>query len=73
LDGDVRTLNAVRAGHETLSADDIALYYLNKHPEAFQFVLYAEEDPNGKDHAALILTGTDGVERLKELMTNVGE
>ena len=63
----------VRAGHETLSADDIALYYLNKHPGAFQFVLYAEEDPNGKDHAALILTGTDGIQRLKELMTDVGE
>jgi len=63
----------VRAGHETLSADDIALYYLNKHPEAFQFVLYAEEDPNGKDHAALILTGTDGVQRLRELMKTVGE
>ena len=63
----------VRAGHETLSADDIALYYLNKHPGAFQFVLYAEEDPNGKDHEALILTGADGIQRLKELMTDVGE
>jgi hypothetical protein len=56
-----------------VSADDIVLYYLNKHPEAFQFVLYAEEDPNGKDHEALILTGTGGVQRLKELMKIVGE
>jgi hypothetical protein len=63
----------VRAGHETLSADDIVLYYLNKHSEAFQFVLYAEEDPNGKDHQALILTGTAGVQRLQELMKSVGE
>lgn len=63
----------VRAGHETVSADDIVLYYLNKHPGAFQFVLYAEEDPNGKDHEALILTGTDGAQRLKELMQIVGE
>jgi len=63
----------VRAGHETLSADDIALYYLNRHPGAFQFVLYAEEDPNGKDHQALILTGADGVQRLNELMTTVRE
>jgi hypothetical protein len=63
----------VRAGHETLSADDIALYYLNKHPQAFQFVLYAEEDPNGEDHAAVILTGKDGVQRLRELMKSVGE
>jgi len=29
----------VRPGHETLSADDIALYYLDKHPQAFQFLL----------------------------------
>jgi hypothetical protein len=63
----------VRAGHETLSADDIVLYYLNRHPGAFQFVLYAEEDPNGKNQKALILTGADGVQRLNELMTTVGE
>jgi hypothetical protein len=63
----------VRAGHETVSADDIVLYYLNEHPEAFQFVLYAEEDPNGTDHEALILTGKTGVERLQALMTSVGE
>ncbi len=63
----------VRAGHETVSADDIVLYYLNKHPEAFQFVLYAEEDPNGKNHKAIILSGTGGVQRLKELMKSVGE
>ena len=63
----------MRAGHETLSADDIALYYLNKHPGAFQFLLYAEEDPNGKGREALILTGTAGVQRLQELMKSVGE
>jgi len=63
----------VRAGHETLSADDMVLYYLNKHPRAFQFVLYAEEDPNGKNHQALILTGPDGVQRLRELMQSIGE
>ena len=63
----------VRAGHETLSADDIVLYYLNKHPQAFQFLLYAEEDPDGTDHAALILTGEAGVQRLQELMKSVGE
>jgi hypothetical protein len=63
----------VRAGHETLSADDIVLYYLNKHPQAFQFLLYAEEDPDGKDHQALILTGEAGIQRLRELMRSVGE
>jgi len=38
----------VRAGHETPSADDIALYYLNRHPGAFQFLLYAEQDRTGR-------------------------
>ncbi len=63
----------VRAGHETLSADDIVLYYLHESPQTFQFVLYAEEDPGGKDHDALILTGEAGVQRLKALMKSVGE
>jgi hypothetical protein len=63
----------MRAGHVTLSADDIALYFLHKSPEAFQLVFYAEEDPDGKDHAALILQGEAGVERIKELMGSVGE
>jgi len=63
----------VRAGHETLSADDVVLYYLDKHPGAFQFVLYAEENPEGKDHEARIFTGTDGVGRLRALMQSVGD
>lgn len=63
----------VRGGHETLSADDIVLYYLNKHRGSFDFVLYAEEDPKGKNHEALILTGSEGIQRLQELMENVGE
>jgi hypothetical protein len=63
----------VRAGHETLSADDIVLYFLNEKPEAFELVLYAEEDPKGSDHDALILTGKAGVDRLEDLMRSVGE
>jgi hypothetical protein len=63
----------VRGGHETLSADDIVLYYLNSNPESFNFVLYAEENPKGKNHEALILTGSEGIQRLQELMANVGE
>jgi hypothetical protein len=63
----------VRAGHETLSADDIALYFLDEHPEAFELVLYAEEGPDGKNHEARILTGNAGVERLRELMKSAGE
>jgi hypothetical protein len=63
----------VRAGHETLSADDISLYFLEKKPAAFEFVLYAEEDPNRSDHAAIILTGDAGLERLEGLMKSVSE
>jgi hypothetical protein len=72
----------IRAGHETLSADDIALYYLaelgelnelESHRAAFEFVLYAEEDPDKSDHEALILTGEAGVQRLTGLMKSVGE
>ena len=56
-----------------LSADDVVVYYLDRHPGAFRFVLYAEENPEGKDHEARILTGTDGVRRLRDLMQSVGE
>jgi hypothetical protein len=71
--GEIAFALTARAGHETLSADDIVLYYLNTHPEAFQFLLYAEEDPEGKDHQALILSGEAGVQRLRELMKSVRE
>ena len=69
----------VRAGHETLSADDIALYYLDgldapkKNHDAFEFVLYAEQDPGKSDRQALIRSGEAGVQRLKDLMKSVGE
>jgi hypothetical protein len=49
------------------------LHYLNMHPEAFQFVLYSEEDQNGENHEAVILTGTDGRQRLEALMKSVEE
>jgi hypothetical protein len=63
----------MRAGHETLSADDIALYFLETHPDAFEFVLYAEEDPGKQNHDAMILTGGAGVDRLRTLIKSVGE
>ena len=59
----------VRAGHETLSADDIANYHFASNPRAFDFVLYTEEDPQADDHEALILLGSAGERRLKALMT----
>lgn len=60
----------VRAGHETLSADDVANYHLNSKPPAFDFVLYAEADPKSKHHEARVLVGSEGEQRLKELMSS---
>jgi hypothetical protein len=48
-------------------------YFLSEKPESFQFVLYAEEDPESKDHQARIVFGDPGVSRLSELMKGVGE
>ena len=55
-----------RAGHETLSADDIANYHLDS--EAFDFVLFVETDPDSKNNEALLLVGTEGELRFKALM-----
>ncbi|MFT5729538.1 MAG: hypothetical protein ACI8PB_003709 [Desulforhopalus sp.] len=55
-----------RAGHETLSADDIANYYQDS--EAFDFVLLAETDPASKNNEALLLVGSEGELRVKALM-----
>lgn len=57
-----------RAGHATLSADDVALYYLNATPPAFDFVLYAEEDPMSDNYQARVLVGNEGSERVAALM-----
>lgn len=55
-----------RAGHETLSADDIANYHLNS--EAFDFVLFVETNPDSKNNEALVLVGSEGELRVKALM-----
>lgn len=57
----------VRAGHETLSADDIANYHLNS--EAFDFVLLAENDPDSKNNEALVFVGIEGEKRIEALMS----
>jgi len=60
----------VRAGHETLSADDIANYHLASANELFDFILLVETDPRtGK--TALIFTGDEGADKLKTLMDSV--
>jgi hypothetical protein len=58
-----------RAGHPTLSADDIANNYLASPEKAFEFVLFADESPESPDHGAQILTGKAGITRLTELMS----
>jgi hypothetical protein len=61
----------MRAGHETLSADDIANYYLNGQAGTFDFVLLVEPVPNSKKHPAAVYTGTEGKARLAALMEQV--
>jgi hypothetical protein len=57
-----------RAGHPTLSADDIANVFLESTPQAFDFVLYAEEKPGSDNHEAMVLSGAAGRQRLAALM-----
>jgi hypothetical protein len=56
-----------RAGHETLSADDIANYHLDS--ETFDFVLFVESAPESKNNEALIFVGPEGELRVKALMS----
>ena len=56
-----------RMGVWTLSADDIAEYYLSSNPGAFDFILFAEEDEDS-DGNAVILTGEKGKQSLAALM-----
>ena len=55
-----------RAGHETLSTDDIANYHLNS--EAFDFVFLVEPKPNSESDKSLLFVGAEGESRLKKLM-----
>jgi hypothetical protein len=57
-----------RAGHETLSADDIANYHLNS--KAFDFVLLVETNPDSKNNEALLFVGPDGENRVEALMNS---
>ena len=58
-----------RAGHPTLSADDIVDTYLSD-KTSFDFVLLAEEDPKCSHYEAGILEGENGEARLSELMAD---
>jgi len=56
-----------RAGHPTLSADDVVLYHFAT-PGHFEVMLYAEEDPEGSDHAARLWTHGAAEKPLKHRM-----
>ena len=58
-----------RAGHPTLSADDVVLYHFAT-PGQFEIVVFAEEDPEGRDHAAGLWNGDTAEKRLKKRMAN---
>ena len=60
-----------RAGHETLSADDIANNYFAGLGKTFDFVLFAEEAPDSQEHRAQILVGEDGASHPAKLMAGV--
>jgi len=59
-----------RAGHPTLSADDVVNYHLSNGGKYFDVVLFAEEDPNAQHHEAHILTGDVAERRIEELMAD---
>jgi hypothetical protein len=66
--GPIRFSLVKRAGHETLSADDIANNFLGAPGKAFDFVLFAEEASDSPQHHARILEGQVGTTRVRELM-----
>lgn len=55
-------------GRWVLEADNIVNNYLAGTPDAFDFVLFAEETSKGKDYNAVVHTGHNGKARLRELM-----
>jgi hypothetical protein len=67
--GSVKFTLVKRAGHPTLSADDIANNYLASPGKAFEFVLFADELPGSPEHRARILTGETGMARLTDLLS----
>ena len=55
-------------GHWVLTADDIANYYINTQPDAFEFILLADRGSNKGQYNAAIHTNDDGRNRLRKLM-----
>jgi hypothetical protein len=55
-------------GAQTLSADDIANYYLQSEGKPFTFVLLADKGKDEKSNDAEILIGEEGKKKLQALM-----
>jgi hypothetical protein len=51
-----------------LAADDIIRYYLAQNPEAFEFILLADQSSNPEDFNAVIQTHEEGLKALYKLM-----
>lgn len=66
--GDIDFELTERAGHMTLSADDIVRAYLEDSPRTLDFVVYAEEAQEAGDHAARLFFGSAGEARVNELL-----
>ncbi len=60
-----------RAGHLTMSADDLVYYYLGSDIQQFELVLIAEKDPDGRNDKARLLFGKKGEKRIDELMADM--
>lgn len=58
-----------RAGHPTLSADDIVLYHF-ANPGRFEVLAFAEKDPGDSHHAARLWTRGPAERRLEARMAN---
>lgn len=56
------------AGRLAMTADDLVNYWINENPEAFEFVLYADESKLTPGHTARIRVGKSGERQLIKLM-----
>ncbi len=66
-----KDIDAVRQVLESgwiLAADDIIRYYLAQNPEAFEFILLADQSSNPEDFNAVIQTHGAGLKALYKLM-----
>ncbi len=68
--GGIRFTLTARAGHPTLSADDVVDYYISAQPDAFDLVLFSAKDPDADENQAGVWVGVEGERRIKERMNS---